>query len=132
MVVIGVMPAAEATVMIFGLVLVVVLVAVFTIGLLKPELSRRAQEGIKAVADRVVKRVRSRPGEATDRAADVVDMGVRAAEESAHSGRRVHDTVFDSGRGERQDDVLERRYGEGAERGREDAEDASRTDDNSP
>lgn len=106
----------------FALLLLAVLVVVFAIAFLWPEGSRKIQEKVKAGVSRLVRPVRSREGRVPDRAVDAVEKGGRATEESAHAGRRAHDEVFDSERGARQDEVLEHRHGDGAERGDEDEE----------
>lgn len=105
---------------VFGLVVLIALIAVFALGFLWPRGSRKVQEQVKEAVTWLAHKIRPRADQVGDNAANAVEKGGRATQESSLAGRRAHDEVFDSEQGSRQEDVLERRYGDGAEHGDED------------
>lgn len=110
---------------VFAIILAILLVMLFVIGFLWPRGSRVLQEKVKAAVTWFARKI-NRADQISDddglggKAVEAAEKSGLAAEESAHAGRRAHDEVLDSPQGTREEETLERRYGEGAERGRED------------
>lgn len=110
---------------VFAISLAILLVVVFVTGFLWPRGSRKLQEKVKAAVSWFTRKLNRADQVGDDdglggKVVEAAEKSSLAAEESAHAGRRAHDEVFDSPQGTRQEEILERRYGKGAERGRED------------
>jgi hypothetical protein len=103
---------------ILALVPLVLLVAIFVLALFWPAKSRRLQETVKKVTADAATRLRG-SGTVGNQTAGTIEKASRATQEAAHSGRRAHDALFDSNQGQAQEEVLEDRYGDRAERGDE-------------
>lgn len=95
------------------------LAVVFVVSFIRPRRSRHIQEKVKKYTEWAAGKARSRAGQAGDATADTIEKAGRATERVEHAGRRAHDKVFRSDAGAREGRRLERRYGEGAEKGEE-------------
>ena len=98
------------------IVLVVVVVA-FLIGFFWPGRSRQLQEKVKDEATSARGKSRRRAGKLGDWTATSIDKSRWLTERSAHAGRMAHDKTFRSERGAQEEQDLQKKYGEGAERG---------------
>ena len=98
------------------IVLVVVVVA-FLIGFFWPGRSRQLQEKVKDEATSARGKSRRRAGKLGDWTATSIDKSRWLTERSAHAGRMAHDKTFRSERGAQEEQELNTKYGEGAERG---------------
>jgi hypothetical protein len=98
------------------IVLVVVVVA-FLIGFFRPGRSRQLQEKVKDEATSARDRSRRRAGKLGDWTATSIDKSRWLTERGAHAGRMAHDMTFRSERGAQEEQELNTKYGEGAERG---------------
>jgi len=98
------------------IVLVVVVVA-FLIGFFWPGRSRQLQEKVKDKATSARGKSRRRAGKLGDWTATFIDKSRWLTERSAHAGRKAHDNTFRSERGAQEEQKLNTKYGEGAERG---------------
>lgn len=104
---------------IIALLLLIGLAVVFLVAFFRPRKSRRVQEWVKHLTDRYADKARERAGGAGDKTAEGIEKIGRATQSVEHAGRRAHDRVFRSSAGAQQERELERRYGEGAERGKD-------------
>jgi hypothetical protein len=80
-------------------IILVVVVVAFLIGFFRPGRSRQLQEKVK------------------DKATSARGKSRWLTERSAHAGRMAHDKTFRSERGAQEEQQLNTKYGDGAERG---------------
>jgi hypothetical protein len=99
------------------LIVLFVVVVVFLVGFFWPGRSRRMQEGVKDKATVARDKSRHRAGKLGDWTATSIDKSRRMTERSVHAGRMAHDKTFRSERGAQEEQDLQKKYGEGAERG---------------
>lgn len=102
-----------------GLVLIG-LAVIFVVSFVRPRASRKVQEKVKGYTDGLSEKASNRAGKPGDTTAEAFEKAGRATQSVEHAGRVAHDKVFRSSTGAAEERKLERRYGEGAERGDED------------
>jgi hypothetical protein len=100
-----------------ALVIVLVVVVAFLIGFFRPGRSRQLQEKVKDEATSARDRSRRRAGKLGYWTAIPIDKSRWLTERGAHAGRMAHDKTFRSERGAQEEQELNTKYGEGAERG---------------
>ena len=98
-------------------IILVVVVVAFLIGFFRPGRSRQLQEKVKDEATSARGKSRRRAGKLGDWTATSIDKSRWLTERSAHAGRMAHDKTFRSERGAQQEQQLNTKYGDGAERG---------------
>ncbi|MQA03170.1 MAG: hypothetical protein GEV07_10735 [Streptosporangiales bacterium] len=95
------------------------LAVVFVVSFVRPRESREVQERLKRYTKEWAEKARGRGDRAGERTAETIEKMGHTTQRVEHAGRKAHDKVFRSSAGAGQERALERRYGEGAERGEE-------------